>query len=106
MAHEVSERTTEGDRSAPSGTRGARTRPDVVAVLAAVVVAAAVAVRLAFLHNQSYWYDEIFSVKQASGSLGHVLRVGRTEIHTPLYALVLWVWERLGGSTTLWTHTR
>ncbi len=105
MAHEVFERTAGGTPPVAPGTRRARKRPDVVAVLAGVVVAAAVAVRLAFLHNQSYWGDEIFSVTQASGNLGHVLEVGRTEIHTPLYAVLLWAWERLGGSATLWTHS-
>jgi len=110
MAHEVFEatpmvRSTDERPSVLIGTHRARRGLDLVAALALVVVALAVAVRVAFLHNQSYWSDETFSVSQASETLGHVFDVGRTEIHTPLNAFLLWCWERLGGSTTLWTHS-
>src|SRR3954452_13982038 len=91
MAHEVFEatpmvRSTDERPSVLIGTHQARRGLDLVAALALVVVALAVAVRVAFLHNQSYWSDETFSVSQASETLGHVFDVGRTEIHTPLNA--------------------
>jgi hypothetical protein len=75
-----------------------------VAILAVAVTLAGLGVRIAFLGNQSYWYDEAFSVRQAAGDLPHVFAVGNTEIHTPLYATLLWLWENVVGTTTLWTH--
>lgn len=87
----------------PSGSTPRRF--GIVPILAIVVTLAGLGVRIAFLGNQSYWADEAFSVSQAAGALGRVFRIGYTEVHTPLYASVLWVWERIGGTTTLWTHT-
>ena len=109
MAHQVSDpppvtRAAGDDPAVPGRLLPGLRRLDVVGVLALVVVAVAVVVRLAFLRNQSYWTDESFSVTQASGSLQHVFEVGQDEIHTPLYAVLLWAWEQLGGSATLWTH--
>jgi hypothetical protein len=81
-----------------------RLRRDVVTVLCGVVVAVAAVVRIAFAANQSYWTDELFSVNQTAGGFGQVLDVGRTEVHTPLYASLLWLWQHVGGSSTLWTR--
>jgi uncharacterized membrane protein len=72
--------------------------------LAVFVVSAAVVVRLAFLQNQSYWADEMFSVDQTSDGLLHFLRASRKEVHTPLYALLLFGWNAIGGTHVLWTH--
>src|SRR3954466_3810297 len=94
-------------QDAPSvlmATHRARRRLHPLGALALIVVVVSVVVRLAFLRNQSYWLDESFSVTQASGSLQHVFDVGWDEIHTPLYAVLLWAWEQLGGSSTLWTR--
>ena len=82
-----------------------RARPDVLTVLCVLVVAVAVVVRIAFAANQSYWIDEIFSVDETRSTLPHLLDVGRTEVHTPLYAILLWGWQHLGGSSTAWTRT-
>lgn len=73
-------------------------------MLAVAVILSAMVVRFAHLDDQSYWTDEAFSVNQAAGSVGHALAVGQTEVHTPLYALLLLVWIRLGGTATAWTH--
>jgi hypothetical protein len=78
--------------------------PAFVPALAVVVTGVALIVRIGLLGNQSYWGDELFSVGQAAGDLRHVFAVGGREIHTPLYATLLWVWERLGTST-VWTHS-
>jgi hypothetical protein len=81
-----------------------RARPDVLTVLCVLVVALAAVVRIAFAARQSYWIDEIFSVNQTRSSFAHVLDVGQTEVHTPLYATLLWGWQHLGGSSTAWTR--
>ncbi|GAB78521.1 hypothetical protein SAMN05421595_2794 [Austwickia chelonae] len=72
-------------------------------VVALIALGGAVA-RLTGLDIQNYWIDEIFSVRQTDSSLIKVLRVGRTEVHPPTYALLLHVWVLLGGNTTAWTH--
>ncbi|WP_116115641.1 hypothetical protein [Austwickia chelonae] len=72
-------------------------------VVALIAVGGAIA-RLTGLDIQNYWIDEIFSVRQTDSSLLKVLRVGRTEVHPPTYALLLHVWVLLGGNTTAWTH--
>jgi uncharacterized membrane protein len=72
--------------------------------LAGLVIAAAVGVRLALLGRQSYWIDELFSVKESAGSLGTMLDLGSTEVHPPFYAALLWAWIRVGGSHEVWTR--
>ncbi len=75
-------------------------------VLSLLVISAAVTVRILYLGSQSYWNDEIFSVNQARQDLPGVFEVGATEVHTPLYAVLLHVWIGWGSSTgTLWTHS-
>jgi hypothetical protein len=82
----------------------------IVPLLALLVVAAAVTVRILYLGSQSYWNDEIFSVNQARQDLPAVFQVGATEVHTPLYGVLLhgWIgWAANPGyaTATLWTHT-
>jgi uncharacterized membrane protein len=72
--------------------------------LAVAVVAGAVLVRLALLGRQSYWIDELYSVNQSGGSLRQLLDAGSAEVHPPLYALLLWAWMKIGGSSEAWTH--
>jgi hypothetical protein len=72
--------------------------------LAAVVVTGGVVLRLALLGRQSYWIDELYSVNESNGSLRQLMDAGSTEVHPPLYALVLWVWMKIGGSSEAWTH--
>ena len=77
---------------------------DAFLALAAVVVAAGVVLRLALLGRQSYWIDELYSVNQSGGSLRQLLDVGSTEVHPPLYAVLLWAWMKIGGTSEAWTH--
>ena len=72
--------------------------------LTAVVVAGGVALRLAMLGRQSYWIDEIYSVNESNGSLRQLMDAGSPEVHPPLYALVLWAWMKIGGSSEAWTR--
>ncbi len=73
-------------------------------MLTLLVVLAAGVIRVALAARQSYWTDELFSVEQASHGVAHLLTVGRTEVHTPLYATLLWVWEGIGGTHVAWTR--
>jgi uncharacterized membrane protein len=88
-------------RRAPAGRR----RPGAAFLaLAGLVIVASVAIRVALLGRQSYWIDELFTVRETSGSLGRLQRLASTEVHPPLYALLLWAWTRLGDSHEVWTR--
>ena len=73
-------------------------------ILAALVITGGVLLRLALLGRQSYWIDELYSVNESNGSLRQLMDAGATEVHPPLYALVLWGWMKIGGSSEAWTH--
>jgi hypothetical protein len=73
-------------------------------LLAGLVIVASVGARLALLARQSYWIDELFSVNESAGSFAAMLRTGATEVHTPLYAALLWVWITLGNTHEVWTR--
>jgi hypothetical protein len=89
--------------TAPSGT--GRGRAEAVFLgLSGLVIAGSFGLRIALLGRQSYWVDELFSVSQASGSLGATVQRGATEIHTPLYATLLWAWIQIGGTGEAWTR--
>lgn len=64
----------------------------------AAVLAIAAATRLTFLGQESYWYDEIWVVKQVRASLPDLLEnLARSDVHPPLYPALLWGWTRLFG---------
>lgn len=65
--------------------------PNIPLVLAVMIILAGVAVRF---HQIGYNFDgdELFSVSVASGSFRHVLSVAMTDLHPPLYYLLLWAW--------------
>jgi hypothetical protein len=102
-----------GTRAGPGRAR--RRRPPVavgapgvrapgVRALAVLVIVAGLTLRFALLGRQSYWIDELFSVHETSGSLATLRRLGSTEVHPPLYALLLWGWTKLGDSHEVWTR--
>src|SRR5438552_2252008 len=63
----------------------------------AVVTAAALALRLPYLGNQSLWYDEVFTRSLVRmSSIGDVWHgVTATEATPPLYYMVTWAWGKL-----------
>jgi hypothetical protein len=90
---------------APQRQRRTVARPSTAFLaLAAVVVAGGVVLRLALLGRQSYWIDELYSVNESNGSLRQLLDTGSTEVHPPLYAVLLWAWMKIGGSSEAWTR--
>jgi mannosyltransferase len=64
----------------------------------AVVVAAALVMRLWGLDRRSIWFDEGMSVWISTGSIGDVLAASRGDVHPPLYYLLLNVWLNFGQS--------
>ncbi len=54
--------------------------------------------RVLLIGQESYWFDEIWAVKQVRASAGDLLAdLAREDVHPPLYPLVLWGWVRLLG---------
>jgi hypothetical protein len=88
-------------RRLPAGGRASRP----FRALAVVVVAGSVVIRGALEGRQSYWIDELFSVSASSGGFATMLHRSATEVHTPLYATLLWAWIRIGGTGEAWTRT-
>lgn len=65
--------------------------------LPAILVAATLA-RLTLLGYESYWFDEIWAVKQVRYSFGGLLdSLAQQDVHPPLYPALLWGWVRLFG---------
>lgn len=58
--------------------------------------------RLDGLGLQSYWTDEQFTVRQVSGSFDQLWTIGQTEVHTPFYAVLCWLWLGLGSAEPHW----
>jgi mannosyltransferase len=62
------------------------------------ILAVAAVARLILIGAESYWFDEIWAVKQVRGELGAVLSsLAKEDVHPPLYPIVLWGWIRLMG---------
>ncbi|HEY6797547.1 MAG TPA: hypothetical protein VI248_22970 [Kineosporiaceae bacterium] len=102
--HEITAAGAAGRRGVRAAAgRGGRPAPAFLA-LSGLVILASVAVRIALLGRQSYWIDELFTVRETSGSLDQLRRLASTEVHPPLYALLLWTWTRLGDSHEVWTR--
>ncbi|MFT5429701.1 MAG: mannosyltransferase [Myxococcota bacterium] len=62
------------------------------------IVAVAALARLILIGGESYWFDEIWAVKQVRGELGTVLSsLAKEDVHPPLYPILLWGWIRMMG---------
>jgi hypothetical protein len=93
------------ERRSRAVNRAAAWRPSAgFLALAGLVIVGGVVVRLALLGRQSYWIDELFSVNESAGTLRSMVKVGSTEVHTPLYAGLLWAWVKLGDTHEVWTR--
>jgi hypothetical protein len=92
------------ERRPPAAPASSRRPSNLFLGLVGLVIIAAVVLRVVMLDRQSYWIDEIFSVNETNGSLGHLLRVGTTEVHTPFWAVLLWAWMKIGGDHEAWTR--
>jgi uncharacterized membrane protein len=63
-----------------------------------VIVLAGFALRLVNLGAESYWFDEIWAIKQVQSPLGGMMQsLALEDVHPPLYPLLLWGWVRLVG---------
>ena len=64
----------------------------------AVLIVVAAALRLPGLGSQSFWYDEVFTVRLAQADFGGLVDgIGDTEATPPVYYVVVWFAERLFG---------
>lgn len=68
------------------------------ATLVLFVIALGFGLRLFHLDGQSFWYDEAFSAGVARATTAQILSNEFTDIHPPLYQLILHHWLVFGGS--------
>ena len=68
-------------------------------LLALALMLIALVVRFIGLRLDSLWFDEAFSVRIARRSLSEIVRLTTTDVHPPLYYLLLHFWTRLFGET-------
>jgi len=71
------------------------TRPVLLAL--AVVFIANVLIRLIFLGDASFWYDEMVCVKATQEHFGHLKHISEWDNNPPFYYYCLWVWTHLFG---------
>ena len=72
------------------------------AALTLAVIALGFGLRLYHLDAQSFWYDEAYSAGVAGGTVTQIISNHFTDVHPPLYYLVLHFWQRVdGGDFTL-----
>lgn len=64
-----------------------------------VILLIAVAVRLYQLNGNAFWYDEAFSWVMSSHAPGTIWSISATDVHPPLYYLVLKGWIALFGDS-------
>jgi hypothetical protein len=65
----------------------------------------AAALRLVGLGHESFWFDEVWSVLQVQLGASELLAsLATSDVHPPLYSLLLWLWVRLGDSSEAWVR--
>ena len=69
------------------------------AIVGGILILLAVVVRLIGLSLDSLWYDEVFSVRAARISFSEIIRLATSDVHPPLYSLLLHFWIKLFGET-------
>jgi uncharacterized membrane protein len=75
-----------------------RIRPRLAALGVALLALASAVYPLAAAGSMGYWYDELWSVDAALGSLPRMLRLLAADVHPPLYHAALWLWVRVFGT--------
>jgi 4-amino-4-deoxy-L-arabinose transferase-like glycosyltransferase len=77
----------------------------------AIVVVAALGIRLVTLGSEPFWLDEACTYEFNAGSFGNVLTAYAKDVHPPLYGVLLHAWQAvvgdseraLRGYSTLWS---
>ena len=69
------------------------------AILWGILILIALVVRLIGLSLDSFWYDEVFSVRAARISFSEIIRLATSDVHPPLYSLLLHFWIKFFGET-------
>jgi hypothetical protein len=70
-------------------------------LLLVLIVSVAAVLRFAGLTFQSYWYDELFSAyySNPAHSVNEVIELTLTDVHPPVYQLVMWLSYKIFGYT-------
>ncbi len=69
----------------------------IVVVLSSLVVIMGVIPRWTQLGAQSLWTDEQFTYRETTGTYENLTQLGQTEVHTPFFATLLWLWHQVTG---------
>lgn len=65
----------------------------------------ALTLRLYNITNEALWVDEAISLSQTSRGLSEALYLLQTDIHPPLYTILLWLWTNMFGQTEIAVRT-
>jgi len=89
--------------AAPGSTSARTPRRRLELAALGVLVAGFIGIRLWNLTAFCLDSDEIFSLLTARYDLGRLLQSVRADVvHPPLFYLLLWLWERIGGESMPW----
>lgn len=69
----------------------------IIVALSIMAVVIGILPRWTQLSTQSLWTDEQFSYLEATGPYNNLSRMGLTEVHTPFFATLSWLWHRIVG---------
>lgn len=91
--------STAGAAGTPGGSNRLAGSPTVLVLAGAVVLACVL--RFLGLTDESYWLDELYSADfSAPGrTAAEVIDVTLSDVHPPLYQLLLWCWYHIFGYT-------
>ncbi len=70
-------------------------------VIALFLTLLAFVIRFIGLNRESFWYDEVYSVRMVRMSAGEIIRFTSGDVHPPLYFLLLHFWTRLFGESQM-----
>jgi hypothetical protein len=70
-------------------------------IIAIVILAVNLIIKLISISNSSYWYDEIITVLDTQLDFGHIKHEAEWDKNPPLYHYVMWIWAKFFGTSEL-----
>ncbi len=72
-----------------------------IPIIVLILLSIALIIRLIGITSESYWLDEAVSIKQAQENYSTAIEMVKSDIHLPLYTVLLHFWVKLFGITEL-----